>query len=752
MTLKNTSGTSLSTITIAAADAESTNLNHSESISWGTSGPALSELQLIPNILNSTTGTCALSGTGTSSATCANSTINTEVGAYILDAVMPSGNTFTMSTYSTVSAKQGYAFAVDIAQLSAVKTLNGRSSASDQFAVTIKRGATSLASASTNGTGTSATTSLGVIPGDTFTLTDAAASGSLSNYVSTYACANAVSSSTTLPSGSGASLSITPAVDDQITCTFTNNALTLTDSASAEQYVAVPATVTDTFTLTNTSSVAGKFTIGTIGVSGSSSGTITPSGYVFGGTTYTTLTAAQSAITAAAATTANGSITFGVQYSAPATAQTISTTLAATVTSGSSASTSVSATATDDMVAAASGLQAQVDYNTVGLEWTAVSGASYTVYRGTTSGGETLLASVSAISSSSTYPIYNDLTTANGTTYYYEVTATVNGTQGARSPEVAATLPSFAGLTTTAYQLVASSSSVGTFSSDSGFVHSAGSPSSTGAAINTTSAISNPAPSAVYQTERFAAAFYYLLSGLQAGASYIVRIHEAELHFGTSSGVCTNSNCTGSRVFNVTINGVAALSSFDIWAEAGGVYTAIARDFTAAANSSGQIYIGFCSTSSLTTPTTCTAPGNGANNAKIDGIQIYSAPPALALTLSASTSTPVPGTNVIYTTSFTNSGSAPASSTIISTPVPSPTCFDVGTASQPAGSSGVSATITYSNNSGSTYAYTPVSGACGTASSGYDTTVTNIRWTFSAAVGATSSSNSGSVSFTVRVP
>jgi len=522
MTLKNTSGTSLSTITIAAADAESTNLNHSESISWGTSGPALSELQLIPNILNSTTGTCALSGTGTSSATCANSTINTEVGAYILDAVMPSGNTFTMSTYSTVSAKQGYAFAVDIAQLSAVKTLNGRSSASDQFAVTIKRGATSLASASTNGTGTSATTSLGVIPGDTFTLTDAAASGSLSNYVSTYACANAVSSSTTLPSGSGASLSITPAVDDQITCTFTNNALTLTDSASAEQYVAVPATVTDTFTLTNTSSVAGKFTIGTIGVSGSSSGTITPSGYVFGGTTYTTLTAAQSAITAAAATTANGSITFGVQYSAPATAQTISTTLAATVTSGSSASTSVSATATDDMVAAASGLQAQVDYNTVGLEWTAVSGASYTVYRGTTSGGETLLASVSAISSSSTYPIYNDLTTANGTTYYYEVTATVNGTQGARSPEVAATLPSFAGLTTTAYQLVASSSSVGTFSSDSGFVHSAGSPSSTGAAINTTSAISNPAPSAVYQTERFAAAFYYLLSG-SAGGSFVHR-------------------------------------------------------------------------------------------------------------------------------------------------------------------------------------------------------------------------------------
>jgi uncharacterized repeat protein (TIGR01451 family) len=363
------------------------------------------------------------------------------------------------------------------------------------------------------------------------------------------------------------------------------------------------------------------------------------------------------------------------------------------------------------------------------------------------------LASVSAISSSSTYPIYNDLTTANGTTYYYEVTSVVSGTEGARSAEVTAILPSLGGLTTAAYQLVASYSAVGSFSSDSAFINGAGSPSSVATAINTTSAISTPAPSAVYQTERFAAAFYYLLSGLKAAASYVVRIHEAELSFGAPSGAtCANSNCTGLRIFNVTINGAAALSNFDIWAETGAADTAIARDFTATANSSGQIYIGFCSTSSLTTPTTCTAPSGGANNAKIDGVQVYSAPPALALTLSTSTLTPVPGTNVTYTTSFTNSGSAPASSTVISTPVPSPTCFDVGTASQPTGSSGVSATITYSNNSGSTYGYTPVSGACGTASSGYDTTVTNIRWTFSAAVGATSSSNSGSVSFTVRVP
>ncbi|HEY1789049.1 MAG TPA: hypothetical protein VGJ73_12885 [Verrucomicrobiae bacterium] len=70
------------------------------------------------------------------------------------------------------------------------------------------------------------------------------------------------------------------------------------------------------------------------------------------------------------------------------------------------------------------------------LSWTAISGAvTYDVYRGTTSGGETLLAG--GVTSAG----YVDSTVASGVTYYYEVTA-VNGssTQTGDSPEVSAAL------------------------------------------------------------------------------------------------------------------------------------------------------------------------------------------------------------------------------------------------------------------------------------------------------------------------
>ena len=65
------------------------------------------------------------------------------------------------------------------------------------------------------------------------------------------------------------------------------------------------------------------------------------------------------------------------------------------------------------------------------LQWTAAAGAtSYNVYRGTTSGQETLLHSgVTATS-------FADTGLTNGTTYYYEVTSVNTGGEGTRSSEV----------------------------------------------------------------------------------------------------------------------------------------------------------------------------------------------------------------------------------------------------------------------------------------------------------------------------
>jgi fibronectin type 3 domain-containing protein len=75
----------------------------------------------------------------------------------------------------------------------------------------------------------------------------------------------------------------------------------------------------------------------------------------------------------------------------------------------------------------------------VALSWTVpANGGSaitgYKMYRGTTSGGETLLTSVGASTTS-----YADNSASNGTTYYYQVTATNSIGEGARSTETSAT-------------------------------------------------------------------------------------------------------------------------------------------------------------------------------------------------------------------------------------------------------------------------------------------------------------------------
>jgi hypothetical protein len=352
ISLVDPSGKTASSVVMAGADGESTDYGDGANayVQWTSTGTGPAEFELMLSTAGLTTPVCTVSGLGTATVTCMGAGSD-PVASWILSSTVTPAQTFGVATSS--NSWQGHAFAVLVSELTAAEAINGRSSAGDQFTVkTVRSGAsTTLATATTSGTATTATTTaLGAFPTDTYTMTDAAAAASttnMSNYVSSYACTNAVSSSTSLPSGTGTTLSVTPAGDDQITCTFTNDALTLSNAASSEQYVTAPATITDTFTLTNSSVIPATFTIGSVGISGSSTGSISASGYVFNGNVYTTLAAAQSAITAAGTTAANGSITVGVQYSAPATAQTISTTLSATDSSTGSTSTPVSATATD---------------------------------------------------------------------------------------------------------------------------------------------------------------------------------------------------------------------------------------------------------------------------------------------------------------------------------------------------------------------------------------------------------------------
>jgi len=110
---------------------------------------------------------------------------------------------------------------------------------------------------------------------------------------------------------------------------------------------------------------------------------------------------------------------------------------------------------------------------------------------------------------------------------------------------------------------------------------SGGNPSSVSFTIDT-SAVISPAPQAVYQTERWGV-FTYTIPNLNPGAAYKVRLHFAELAFGSP----------GQRVFSVAINGTTVLSNFDIVAAAGAGRRANIQEFIQTANTSGQIIISY---------------------------------------------------------------------------------------------------------------------------------------------------------------
>jgi hypothetical protein len=139
------------------------------------------------------------------------------------------------------------------------------------------------------------------------------------------------------------------------------------------------------------------------------------------------------------------------------------------------------------------------------------------------------------------------------------------------------------------------SAGVTPFAADADF--NTGSAFSSAAGIDL-SGSANPAPAAVYQSCRWAPSFSYTIPGLTAGSSYTVRLHFAELTW----------TAAGQRKFNVAINGTNVLTAFDIFAAAGGRNRALTEQFTATANSSGQIVVGFSQA--------------GADNPEVNGIEV----------------------------------------------------------------------------------------------------------------------------------
>jgi hypothetical protein len=121
----------------------------------------------------------------------------------------------------------------------------------------------------------------------------------------------------------------------------------------------------------------------------------------------------------------------------------------------------------------------------------------------------------------------------------------------------------------------------GSFLDDTEFTADSGGTFTTTNPIDT-SAVTNPAPQAVYQSERWGN-FTYTLSGLTPGLSYTVRLHFAEIVF----------TAAGKRQFNVDINGQRVLTNFDVFAAAGAANKAVIEEFAAQADGQGRIVAQF---------------------------------------------------------------------------------------------------------------------------------------------------------------
>ncbi len=216
----------------------------------------------------------------------------------------------------------------------------------------------------------------------------------------------------------------------------------------------------------------------------------------------------------------------------------------------------------------------------INLSWTAstTTGVTYNVYRSTTSGFTP--SSSNQIASGVTGTAYSDTAVTASTTYYYVVVAS-STTAGSSPASAQASATTIAGLGSGGVIAIdAGGPAAGNYAADE-YV-SGGSISTPSSATINTVGVADPAPQEVYQTQRWGA-MTYTIPNLIAGTQYTVTLQFNDTYWTKA----------GQREFNVLLNGTQVLTNFDIIAATGGQNIAIAKSFTAIANSSGQIVIQF---------------------------------------------------------------------------------------------------------------------------------------------------------------
>lgn len=215
-----------------------------------------------------------------------------------------------------------------------------------------------------------------------------------------------------------------------------------------------------------------------------------------------------------------------------------------------------------------SGLTGIVAGTSIVLSWNqAPSAIGYKVYRN----------AVALTATAQTATTYIDSTAVAGTTYTFDVSSVGTGGESSLTAPVSVTMPPVVVTGNTTLSINSGGPTVGNFVNDTDF--------NGGQAFAVANAISvagvlNAAPATVYQTERFGAASY-VIPGLVPSSSCTVRLHFAELFW----------TAAGQRLFSVVINGTSVLSSFDIFAAAGGEFKAVVKDFPVVADASGKVTV-----------------------------------------------------------------------------------------------------------------------------------------------------------------
>jgi uncharacterized repeat protein (TIGR01451 family) len=144
-----------------------------------------------------------------------------------------------------------------------------------------------------------------------------------------------------------------------------------------------------------------------------------------------------------------------------------------------------------------------------------------------------------------------------------------------------------------------------------------------------------------------------------------------------------------------------------------------------------------------------TGNGTGATDAVTDVTTIVAGNLVLAKSVNPAGSR-LPGTELTYRTDYANVGGANLTSLVVYDAIPAWTQYRVGSAAQGTLAPGITAiAISYSNDGGATWTYTPVSGGGG-APANFDASVTNVRWTLTGTLAAGSGTVDG-VSFIVRI-